>query len=346
MSNAILTKIYYDPAKGFVSASQLYNKLTPSQQKKISLKEVKEFISKQETAQLHKPPTKKKVFYPIIGENGTYQIDLTFYEQYKAQNTGYYIILTAIEVNSRLAVAVALKNKRAETILEAFDTIHKEASKSNFPMKVIGFDKGSEFQTFFQKHLDKLDIEYYIADPIIGKNSMAMVERFNRTLRERLEKYMTAYNTSKWINVLPQTIKNYNNTRHGTTGFKPSQVRNKEILEINQQQNERIREAHDHTKSFNLGDTVRKIKPKGILDKKSGENFYRQTYTIAKINPFSYRLKNDEGTLLKERYKAYQLQPIGAVQTFNSKETRSFVDRDTLKEQHRASKRLKRENLK
>ena len=40
----------------------------------------------------------------------------------------------------------------------------------------------------------------------------AVVERFNRTLRERLARYMTENHTKRWIDYLPECIANYNNT--------------------------------------------------------------------------------------------------------------------------------------
>eukprot|EP00732_Lithocolla_globosa_P003453 Lithocolla_globosa_v1_NODE_2790_length_1867_cov_8.598234.p1 type:complete len:148 gc:universal NODE_2790_length_1867_cov_8.598234:1560-1117(-) len=145
--------------------------------------------------------------------------------------------MTAIEVNSRLAFAQPLKNKKGQSILEAFEMIKKDASKTNFPITKIGMDRGSEFQK-------DDDIEFYTVDPIIGKNSMAKVERFNRTLRGRIEKYLTAYNTNKWVEALQPIVKNYNNTIHSTIKFKPSEVGDKEMKKIREYQTQRQIKAY------------------------------------------------------------------------------------------------------
>ena len=38
-----------------------------------------------------------------------------------------------------------------------------------------------------------------------------MVERFNRTIRELITKYMDAYKTNKYIDVIERLVNNYNN---------------------------------------------------------------------------------------------------------------------------------------
>ena len=58
----ILRKYYYDPELGLISANKLCQKV---KEHGITLKQVKEFVSKQQTAQLYKPATKERKFFPI-----------------------------------------------------------------------------------------------------------------------------------------------------------------------------------------------------------------------------------------------------------------------------------------
>ena len=51
-----------------------------------------------------------------------------------------------------------------------------------------------------------------------------VVERFNRTLRDRLAKYMTENNTKRWLDYLPEFIDAYNNTTHSSIGIAPKLV--------------------------------------------------------------------------------------------------------------------------
>jgi hypothetical protein len=67
--NELLKKIYYDPSRGLGTVKSLYDQVKPN----ITLDEVKSFISSQEVSQLHRSTNKKKIFYPIVGDKGTYQ---------------------------------------------------------------------------------------------------------------------------------------------------------------------------------------------------------------------------------------------------------------------------------
>ena len=52
----------------------------------------------------------------------------------------------------------------------------------------------------------------------------SIVERVNRTLKERMWKYFTANNTYKWIDVLSKLVKGYNTSFHRTIQMKPGDV--------------------------------------------------------------------------------------------------------------------------
>jgi hypothetical protein len=308
----VLTKVYYDPKTGFVSAKNL-KKILPD----IPIKDIDAFLKRQEVSQLHKPKGKTE-FYPISGPVGTYQADLTFYEQYKHQNKGFYIILTVIEVNSRRAYARALKNKTAETIIEAFGEVMDEAQGYQ-PMTVVGTDRGSEFNKKFTSFLDDNAVNHYQSDTG-DKNKMSMVERFNRTIRDKIERYLTSRNTNKWFDVLADIVENYNNTEHGTTGFAPNKVGEKELRSIREQQEDRVRKVDRKVEKLEVGQKVRRLRKKTIFEKKTGSNYYHGVYTIVEVNPYSYELKNENGEILKETVKHYEVVPIGEVQTFSKKE--------------------------
>jgi hypothetical protein len=172
---------------------------------------------------------------------------------------------------------------------------------------------------------------------------MAMIERFNRTIRGLIEKYMTAYNTHKWVDVLQNLTENYNNTTHGTTGFKPNKVGEKELSVIFEQKFDRVRDVNDSQKRFKVGQKVRRWKSKSILQKKTGENFMKSVYVIEKVNNFSYKISNEDGVILKGTYKHYDLQPIDEVEEYDAK-SKSF-DREMKKKEYKVEKDLKKEGI-
>ena len=50
------------------------------------------------------------------------------------------------------------------------------------------------------------------------------MERFNRTLKERLYRYFTATNTFQFLDELPRLVEGYNATRHRAIGIAPQDV--------------------------------------------------------------------------------------------------------------------------
>jgi hypothetical protein len=43
------------------------------------------------------------------------------------------------------------------------------------------------------------------------------IERFNRTLRDRISKYLIAYKTHRWIDKIDDIVYGYNHTEHSVT---------------------------------------------------------------------------------------------------------------------------------
>src|ERR1700760_2681678 len=74
---------------------------------------------------------------------------------------------------------------------------------------------------FFKENAEKLGIKIFWVESEIHA---AVVERFNRTIREKLSKYMQHKGSTKILKVLPQIIHNYNNSVHRSIRMKPSNV--------------------------------------------------------------------------------------------------------------------------
>ena len=73
----------------------------------------------------------------------------------------------------------------------------------------------------FQKLLKDEGINGYEA---INDTKAAIVERFNRTLQNKMYRYFTAANTFRYVDVLQDLVKSYNNTYHRSIGMKPVNV--------------------------------------------------------------------------------------------------------------------------
>jgi len=92
-------------------------------------------------------------------------------------------------------------------------------------------DKGKELlNTQFQTLLKREGIEFQVCrNPDV---KCTVVERVNRTLRDKLHRYFTYKNTYKYIDVLPKFVREYNATLHSTTSMAPADVRDTDVLTI------------------------------------------------------------------------------------------------------------------
>ena len=90
---------------------------------------VKEWFNRQQGIQMsNNKKVEKKIYLPIYSEvPDSFQLDLTFFPRYKKQNDGYYVLFTAININTRFVYAYYGKNKDMTTIS---DFLKKMESKT------------------------------------------------------------------------------------------------------------------------------------------------------------------------------------------------------------------------
>ena len=89
-----------------------------------------------------------------------------------------------------------------------------------------------------------------------GKSVVA--ERFIRTLKNKIYKYMTAISKNVYIDKLDDIVNEYNNTYHRTIKMKPADVKDNTYIDFE-------KEVNDKYPKFNVGDNVRISKHKNIL---------------------------------------------------------------------------------
>ena len=100
---------------------------------------------------------------------------------------GFRFLLCVINIFGKYAWVVSLKDGKGISVVNAFQKILKEFDRR--PNK-IWVDKGSEFyNNYFKKWLKNNDIEMY---SIHNEVKSVIAERFIRTLKNKIYKYMTA----------------------------------------------------------------------------------------------------------------------------------------------------------
>lgn len=265
------------------------------------------FAKANTTEQLHKKPQKKDKGQPIRGPLGSIQMDLMFYS-YPKQNQGYNTILTAIGINNRIGYAIPMKGKSATESARAINELIKQSTEKGHPFYFVESDNGKEFvNKLVQSVLAKYDINHITAQEG-DHNAMGKIERFNRTLKAMIGKYMTTNNTTKWIDVLPQIVENYNSSYHKAIKTEPDKVDNNKEQEI---MDESLVDAIDRLSEIDLeiGDKVRVPNKKGHFQKE-GQNFSNGIYTVETIGWSRITVRNAEGNLLKKNYRIAEVLKV------------------------------------
>ena len=124
-----------------------------------------------------------------------------------------------------------------------------------------------------------------------NEGKSVVVERFIRTLKNKLYKHMTTADKNVYYDVLDDIVNEYNNTEHNTIKMKPIDLGDNKIVYID--------EHNEKNSRFKVGDRVRISKFKNIFAKGYTPNWSKEIFPVDKINdtvPYTYNLKdlNDE----------------------------------------------------
>ena len=206
-------------------ASMVYkffkSKVAP-RNKTISGKGTKE-VNKILAEELYKPVIRKfdkRKVYSQFKEN-IWGLDLADMRLLSKQNKSNKYLICAIDLFSKHAFVVPLKDKKGISIINAFNKIIKQSNRK--PNK-IWVDQGGEFYNHvFKKWLSENDIIMYST---FNEGKSVVAERFIRTLKNKLYKHMTAINKNVYYDVLDDIVNEYNNTKHNTIKMKPKDVKN------------------------------------------------------------------------------------------------------------------------
>ena len=240
--------------------------------------------------ELHKPIIKKfekRKVYSQFKDN-MWGVNLADMQPLSRKNKGIKYLLCVIDLYSKYAFVIPLKDKKGISILNAFDKIIKQYNRK--PNK-IWVDQGGEFyNNIFKKWLSD---NYIIMYSTYNEGKSVVAERFIRTFKSKLYKHMTAIGKNVYYDVLDDVVNKYNNTKHSTIKMKPINVRD------NNNKSVYIDEHNKKRSRFKVGDRVRISKFKNIFAKGYTPNWSKEIFIVDKINdtePYTYNLKdlNDE----------------------------------------------------
>jgi len=233
-------------------------------------------------------------------------MDLMEMIPYARINKGYRYILTCIDVFSRQASARPTKSKTGEEISKVIKTLFKRI----VPLQVQT-DLGKEF---YNKHVQELfrrhKVKHY---SVHSQFKAALCERFNRTLREKLNRYFTKVGKKTWYIVLQDIIDTYNNTPHrGIFNLAPS-----DITKVNEMEVWRMKQgpATQIKVKHKLLSYVRVSRVKGPFLKNFDQNWSDEVFRIIAIDrtkaPAMYVIEDLKHDVIQGKFYTQELQSIG-----------------------------------
>ena len=135
-----------------------------------------------------------------------------------------------------------------------------------------------------------------------GKSVVA--ERFIRTLKTKIYKYMTSISKNVYINKLGDIVDEYNNTYHKTSKMKPIDVEDNTYIDFE-------KEVNNGDPKFKIGDHVRISKYKNVFAKEYTPNWSEEAFVIKKVKntlPWTYVIYDLNGEEITGIFYQKELQ--------------------------------------
>ena len=155
--------------------------------------------------ELHNPVIKKfnkRKVYSQFKDN-IWGVNLADMQSLSKKNKGIKYLLCTIDLFSKYAFVIPLKDKKGISIVNAFDKIMKQSKRK--PNK-LWVDQGSEFyNNNFKKWLSDNNTIMYST---YNEGISVVPERFIRTLKNKLHKHMTATAKNVYYDVLDDVVLN------------------------------------------------------------------------------------------------------------------------------------------
>ena len=308
-------------AYGFPGESRLYTLLSKDH-KEITKDDIKNFLGHQEAEQIYKPHTNprrsKQGSITANSINELWQMDIfslfNFVESFRKSE--YKYAFCCIDVFTRKAFVIPMKDKSTEAVIEAFETVLND-NKDNYP-KIIMSDQDSVFTSAaFEKILDKyqISLNLYIKG---DHNALGIIDAYAKRLKLQLAKFVLINDHAiKWNQLLNEVVSNYNNTPNTSINdIKPNEAHLEQNIETIFGINVFKKKGMNIESDLVRGDQVRIRILKNLHTKSSSPQFSNEVYSV--VYPNGNNIKLSDGKV----YKRYSILKVvsDAKQIINPKQ--------------------------
>lgn len=240
----------------------------------------------------------------VKGIDDLWQADLVEMQPYAKYNKKFKYLLTVIDVFSKKAFVKPVLNKTAKLVASAMSEILHENKRTPIHLQT---DNGTEFHnTIFKDLMQRKNIKFYSTYSIL---KASVVERFNRTLKNKMWKQFSMQGSYKWVHILNQLVDTYNSTKHSTIKMTPNEVNKNNEKQLLQTVFNKPSKWMKN--KFSVGDIVRISKYKTVFDKGYTPNYSTELFRVKSINrkfPVTYHIEDMKNTPIAGQFYEMELQ--------------------------------------
>lgn len=303
----ILAEIYYNPKTGYGGVQSLYRQLR-AKGHSVSLSQIRNWLKEQDTYTLHKPIQRKfkREGTRVTDIDEQWQLDLADVSPLKKENDGNTFLLCAIDVLSKYAWVVPLKQKTGKEMIRGLKEIIKLDGRQ--PVRIQS-DQGKEFTN--KEFLGAFKHIHFFTTRN-AETKASIVERFQRTLKARMWRYFTKNKTRRYVDILPDLVYAYNHSYHRSIKRTPAEVNPSNVLEVWKTLYQK--KTNLISPKFKEGDRVRISKAKRTFEKGYLPNWTRELFTISHLvkgsSPYRYKVEDYNGEELEGTFYESELQKV------------------------------------
>ena len=319
--NQYLTRIYNDPRHpaSFQAPRVVYEIVKQEGLFQISFKKVKRWVANQESYSKNKRVYNKFARNRVIvqGIDDQWDADLAQMDKFAAENDNFKYLLCVIDIFSRFAWVVPLKNKFQTTIVPAFESVLEHSGRKPDRLRT---DAARDFTSHqFQEMCKLFRIRHFTTS---GEKQANFVERFIQTLKSRLYRFIIQKNSPRYVDDLQDIVHSYNNTFHSGIQMEPAYVNehNENVLWWQMYlpdeffTGKKVKKFRKKPFELSVGDHVRISHPPEKLKRKYDQNWTSEIFQIAeRFHRYEipiYKLQDIAGEPVKGTFYEPELQKV------------------------------------
>ena len=145
---------------------------------------------------------------------------------------------------------------------------------------------------------------------IYNEGKSVLAERFIKTLKNKIYKYMTAISKNVYIDKLEDIVDESNNTYHRSIKMKPIDVKDSTYIDFE-------KEVNNKDPKFKVGDHVRISKYTNIFAKGYMPNWSEEVFVISKLKntvPWAYVINDLNGKNIIGTFYEKELQKTNQIE--------------------------------